>query len=357
MSREFWGVRYGPSNAASRNSTSLMTTRLLVGYGGPAPVEKKVESESPEEGNLISCLEVRTAGDPDQEDIIFTDLSPRMLSERLADLGTPVGRDAISTWLDDADIRRRQIRKDLAGGQHPDRDAQFLRIAELIDQYESAGNPWFSMDTKAKEHLGKLYRKGRVRGNQSFQAFDHDFPSWAEGVVIPHGIFDPQVNRGHINIGLSHDTSEFACDSFRWYWNRIGNQRYRNATSILLSCDGGGSNSANTYIFKHHLERLSKSIGKEIRVAHYPPYCSKYNRIERRFFPHVGRACAGMLFDTIESVVTLMRRASTSSGLRTTVNVMRRYYEKGHHASEEMKQNLQIVYDRLLPRWNYVAMP
>ena len=92
-------------------------------------------------------------------------------------------------------------------------------------------------------------------------------------------------------------------------------------------------------------------------MAHYPPYCSKYNRIERRFFPHVGRACAGMLFDTIESVVTLMRRASTSSGLRTTVNVMRRYYEKGRNASEEMKQNLQIVYDHLLPRWNYVTMP
>ena len=102
---------------------------------------------------------------------------------------------------------------------------------------------------------------------------------------------------------------------------------------------------------------LSNSIGKEIRVAHYLPYCSKFLPIERRFFPHVGRACAGMLFDTIESVVTLMRRASTSSGLRTTVNVMRRYYENGRNASEEMKQNLQIVYDHLLPRWNYVTMP
>ena len=292
-------------------------------------VEKKITSKSSEEENLISCLEVRTAGDPDDADIVFTDLSPRILSGHLAELGTPVGRDAIATWLDDAGIRRRQIRKDIPGGEHPDRNAQFEIIAAYIEQYESNGNPWFSIDTKAKEHLGKLYRKGRIRGSQAFQAFDHDFPSWADGVVIPHGIFDRKLNLGHVNIGLSRDTSAFACDSFRWYWNRIGKQRYPDATSILWTCDGGGSNSSRKYIFKYDLERLSESIGLPIRVAHYPPYCSKYNPIERRFFPHLARACSGMLFDTIETVVDLMRRAATATGLRTTVNVIRRCYEKG----------------------------
>lgn len=319
--------------------------------------KKKIEPESSEEENLISCLEVRTAGDPDEENIVFTDLSPRTLAERLDKMGTPIGRDAITTWLNKAGIRRRQIRKDLPGGEHPDRNAQFERIAELIEQYESEGNPWFSIDTKAKEHLGKLYRKGRIRGSEPFQAFDHDFPSWADGVVIPHGIFDRKLNLGHINIGLSRDTTEFACDSFRWYWNRIGKQRYRAATSILLTCDGGGSNSARKYIFKHDLERLSDSIGLPIRVAHYPPYCSKYNPIERRFFPHLGRACSGMLFETIETVANLMRRAATSTGLRTTVNVIRRCYETGRNATDEMKQQLRIKYDELLPKWNYTAVP
>jgi len=272
-------------------------------------------------------------------------------------MGTPVGRDAIATWLDAAGIRLRQIRKDIPGGEHPDRNAQFERIAEWIEQYESAGNPWFSIDTKAKEHLGTLYRKGRIRSSEPFQAFDHDFPSWADGVVIPHGIFDGKLNRGHINIGLSRDTTEFACDSFRWYWNRIGQQRYRDATSILLTCDGGGSNSSRKYIFKHDLERLSDSIGLPIRVAHYPPYCSKYNPIERRFFPHLARACSGMLFDTIETVVNLMRRAATATGLRTTVNVIRRCYETGRNATKEMKQQLRIKYDERLPQWNYTATP
>ena len=331
--------------------------RLPDDRGALAEGEIKIDSESPVELNLISCLEVRTAGDPDKEDLIFTDLSPQELADRLDAMGTPVGRDAVATWLDDAGIRRHQIRKDLAGGEHPDRDGQFNRIADLIQQYESEGNPWFSIDTKAKEHLGKLYRKGRIRGTHAFQAFDHDFPSWADGVVIPHGIFDRKHNRGHINIGLSRDTTEFACDSFRWYWNRIGKHRYPGATSILLTCDGGGSNSANKYIFKCDLERLSDSIGMEIRVAHYPPYCSKYNPIERRFFPHVGRACSGMLFDTIETVVNLMRRAATSTGLQTTVNVIRRCYEKGRTASAQMKQDLRIQFDDLFPKWNYVAVP
>ena len=305
----------------------------------------------------MNCLDVRLAGSPDEEDIIFTDLSSRELSGRLGELGTPVGRDAIATWLQEAGIRRRQIRKTLAGGQHADRDTQFRRIRELIDDYESCGNPWFSIDTKAKEHLGKLYRKGRVRCNLAFRAFDHDFPSWADGVVIPHGIYDRLANRGHINLGLSHDTSQFACDSFKWFWNRIGKQRYPQATSVLLTCDGGGSNSANKYIFKYDLQRLSESIGLEIRVAHYPPYCSKYNPIERRFFPHVSRACCGMLFDTVDRVVELMRRASTATGLRTTVNVIRRSYETKRNATKEMKANLRIVYDDLLPKWNYIATP
>lgn len=272
-------------------------------------------------------------------------------------MGTPVSDQTIRDWMDSKDYRLRQIRKDIAGGHHPDRNAQFERIAALRNQYETEENPWFSMDTKAKEHLGFLYRKGRVRSSSPFLAFDHDFPSWADGVVIPHGIYDHVHRRGHINIGLSHDTTKFACDSFQWYWNRIGKQRYPNATSILLACDGGGSNSSRKYIFKHDLQQLADSIGIEIRVAHYPPYCSKYNPIERRFFPHVGRACSGMLFDLLETVVKLMRRASTSTGLTTTVNVIRRFYETGRNATDEMKANLKIVYDEVLPQWNYVAVP
>ena len=306
---------------------------------------------------MKSLLQTRTGGDPDDETIVFTDLSPRTLSETLDAMRTPVSHETIRQWMNDQRLRLRKISKVIPGGSSPDRDVQFARIAELIDEYRAAGNPYFSIDTKAKERLGMLYRTGRVRCNKPFKAFDHDFPSWADGVVIPHGIYDPVRNRGHINIGLSHDTSQFACDSLLWHWNRIGKQCYPDASSILLLCDCGGSNSANRYIFKHDLQLLADTIGIEIRVAHYPSYCSKYNPIERRLFPHIGRACAVMLFDTVDTVVDLMRKATTSTGLKTTVNVVRRFYETGRNATDEIKRNLKIVFDDLLPKWNYRAIP
>lgn len=321
--------------------------------------KKKITSGSDVEENLKSLTKTRTAGDPDDEQIVFTDLTPTRLEQKMAAMETPASDDIIRQWMDDQGLRLRKIRKVIPGGQSPDRDAQFQNIAQLIAQYESAGNPYFSIDTKAKEFLGHLFRKGRIRCSKAFESFDHDFPSWADGVFIPHGIFDQVRNRGHINVGLSRDTTQFACDSFKWYWNRIGRQCYPDADWILLLFDCGGSNSANKYIFKHDLQAVANSIGKKIRVAHYPSYCSKYNPIERRFFPHVSRACTGMLFDTLQTAVDLIRSASTTTGLKTTVNVIRRLYETGRTATDAMKQHIRstIVYDTLLPKWNYSIIP
>lgn len=309
------------------------------------------------EQNLKSLLEVRTAGSPDDPEVVWTDLSPGQLATAATDLGTPVSPPVVRDWLKAHGLRLHKIAKVLAGGASPDRDAQFQRIAALKAEYLDAGNPVFSIDTKAKEHLGQLYRKGRVWTQRAFRAFDHDFPSWATGVVIPHGIYDLARNRGHINIGLSRDTSQFACDSFRWYWNRIGRQCYPDATSILWLCDCGGSNSAAQYLFKQDLQHLVDELGVEIRVAHYPSYCSKYNPIERRFFPHVGRACQGLLFDTLDTVVRLMRRAATATGLKTTVNVIRRAYETGRKVADDFTKAMTIRFDEFLPKWNYRAVP
>lgn len=305
----------------------------------------------------MSLLKHRIAGNPDDAAVLYTDLSPAQLSSQMNQLGTPVSHEPIRQWMTSQKLRLRGIHKVLSCGQSANRDAQFQRITELIEEYKATGNPYFSVDTKAREFLGQLYRQGRVRCTKAFQAFDHDFPNLATGVIIPHGIYDPERNRGHLNLGLSRDTTQFACDSLNWYWNRIGKQCYPLANSILLLCDGGGSNSASKYIFKYDLQQLANQIGIEIRIAHYPSYCSKYNPIERRFFPHVGRACAGRLFDSLDTVVHLMRRAATTTGLKTTVNVIRRNYLKGRNATEEIKRNLKIVFDEHLPKWNYRAIP
>ena len=352
-----WVVRGRPSNGVWRNWRNCPTIRRRAASGGREVVEKKVASEPQLEQNLKSVLEVRTAGDPDDDQVLWTDLAPARIAEIVSDQGTPVSPSVVRDWLEDQGLALHKIEKVLAGGESPDRDAQFRRIAELKAEYLDAGNPVFSLDTKAKEHLGQLYRAGRVRTQQAFQAFDHDFPSWATGVIIPHGIYDVARNLGHINIGLSHDTSQFACDSFRWFWNRIGQQRYPDAESILILCDAGGSNSAGQYLFKRDLQELVDTLGIEIRVAHYPSYCSKFNPADRRFFPHVARACQGLLFDSLDTVVRLMRKASTSTGLKTTVNVIRRAYTTGREVVEDFKHNMPLLFDDLLPKWNYRAVP
>jgi hypothetical protein len=302
-------------------------------------------------------LEVRTAGDPDEPETLFTDLSPQTMADMVTCMGTPVSAPTVREWLESLGMGYRKIEKSLAGGVSPDRDAQFCRIKELLEEHRLANNPVFSIDTKAKEHLGQLYREGRVRTESPFLAFDHDFPSWATGVVIPHGIYDCFNNRGHLNIGLDHDTGAFACDSFRWYWRNIGKWAWPGATSILWLCDCGGSNSASQYLFKEDLQRLANDLKITIRVAHYPSYCSKYNPIERRLFPHVGRACQGLLFDTLETVVRLMKTTSTRTGLTATVNVLSGLYETGRKVAQDFKENIPLAFDTLLPKWNYVATP
>lgn len=321
------------------------------------PVEKKIDSDSKLANNLASFVEEQTAGDPEDETISYTELTPPQIAQAVSDLGTQISENTVRAWLAENNLRLHQMSKNLAGGTPENRDEQFRNIARLKREFLNQGEPVFSIDTKAKEFLGRLYRKGRIYGTKAFDAFDHDFPSWASGVIIPHGIYDIGMNLGHINIGFSHDTSEFACDSFRWFWENIGIDRYPNATKLLLLCDCGGSNSANTYIFKYNLQRLANRIGLPIRIAHYPSYCSKYNPADRRFFPHVSRACSGMIFDSLATVQRLMTRASTATGLKTTVHAIRKFYETGQKATQEFLDAMPIHFMRRLPKLNYKAVP
>ena len=187
--------------------------------------------------------------------------------------------------------------------------------------------------------------------------FDHDFPSLAVGVAIPHGLYDLNENTGFIQIGTSHDTSDFACDSIRYWWDNYGKNRYRLATSILLLCDGGGSNSSRYYVFKEALLKLVNDIGIEIRIAHYPPYTSKYNPIEHRLFPHISRACKGVIFDSISTVSELMAKATTQKGLKVFTTIIDKTYQTGKKVAEGFKETMEIFFDDFLPQWNYTAKP
>jgi len=237
------------------------------------------------------------------------------------------------------------------------RNAQFERIAELRTVYEAKGNPVVSVDTKKKELIGNLFREGKIYTTETVEVFDHDFPSLAEGVAIPHAIYDIAHNEGYVIIGTSRDTSEFACDSIRYWWDNFGKAHYPNADSILMLMDGGGSNSSRHYIFKQDLQALADEIGIEIRIAHYPPHTSKWNPIEHRLFPHITRSLQGMVLTTHQLAKELIEKTTTKSGLKVFSSIFNRVYETGRKVAEGFKESMRIIFDDNLAPWNYVAVP
>lgn len=237
------------------------------------------------------------------------------------------------------------------------RDAQFQRIAELKAAYEAQGYPVISVDTKKKELIGHLFREGKLYTTETIEVLDHDFPSLAEGVAIPHAVYDIARNEAYVSIGTSHDTAEFACDSLRHWWNHYGKRHYASATSILMLMDGGGSNSSRHYIFKQELQALADEIGVEIRIAHYPPYTSKWNPIEHRVFPHITRSLQGAVLTSIQLAKELIAKASTKAGLKVVACILDKVYATGRKVAAGFKESMPIVFDQHLRQWNYTAVP
>lgn len=306
-----------------------------------------------------TVLQEHTAGNPMDEHVVWTDLTPAQIADLMDQppQPVPVSKTVVRQLLKKHHYRRRKAQKKQTMKSVPQRDEQFTKIAALQAEFRAAGNPIISFDTKKKEYLGNLYRAGHLYTRQALHAYDHDFTSAAEGLIIPHGIYDVQRNVGYLHLGLSKDTSEFACDCIRAWWNHYGRAAYPNATAILGLCDGGGSNHTHHYIFKEDLQKLVDELGIEIRIAHYPPYCSKYNPIEHRLFPHVTRACQGVLFTSVALVKELMEKTKTSKGLRVVVDIIETIYRTGRQVAADFKTNMRILFDDQLPQWNYRALP
>ena len=242
-------------------------------------------------------------------------------------------------------------------GQFAQRNEQFEYIAQLKNEFLNSANPVLSMDSKKRELIGPFYRYGWLYSQRRLRVYDHDFPRFAEGVVIPHGILDLKRNQGYLHLGTSHETSAFACDCLGGWWDEHGRLQYSGAKEILLLCDGGGSNNARTYLFKADLQGLVNRIGVKVHVLHYPPYCSKWNPIEHRLFAHVSRACRGMVFSSLEVVKRLMEKTKTRTGLTVVVDIVRKVYETGKKVAEQVKQGLNLIRDTFLPQLNYCIAP
>jgi hypothetical protein len=306
---------------------------------------------------FVEAVREHTAGSP-QHDVVWTNLKPREIAQAMSQrVHEPVSIRIVKQLLKQHGYARRQSQKKKSLKTHPQRDAQFQRITQLKEQYLERGQPVVSIDTKKKELLGNFYRRGKLYTRQTLEVLDHDFPSYSDGKVIPHGLYDIGLNKAHVNLGTSSDTTEFACDSVAHWWHHYGRHDHPGATQLLLLCDGGGSNPSNSSLFKQDLQGLANRIGLQIRVAHFPPYCSKHNPIEHRVFSHVTRACEGVVFTSVSLVKQLVERTSTSSGLSVTADILDRIYETGRKAASHFKSSLQFAADSVLPKWNYVLSP
>jgi transposase len=306
---------------------------------------------------FLSILKEHTAGDPMDEAKKWTNLTCAKIGSLLAEEDFKVSRNIVRKLLKKNSYVKRKAMKNKATGSHINRNAQFERIAELRRLYTATGNPILSVDSKKKELIGDLFREGKVYTTKTIEVFDHDFPSLAEGVGVPHTLYDIDRNEAYVNIGTSRDTSEFSCDSIRHWWYTYGIQYYPGATSILMLMDGGGSNSSRHSIFKQDLQALVEKIGIEIRIAHYPPYTSKWNPIEHLVFPHITRAMSGMVLTSHLFMKELIEKTTTKTGLKVFACIFNRVYETGRKVMAGFKESMRIVFDKHLRQWNYVAIP
>jgi hypothetical protein len=179
-----------------------------------------------------------------------------------------------------------------------------------------------------------LFREGRIYTQLPLPVYDHDFSYLAEGLAIPYTLYDMQRNRAFVCLGTSKDTAAFVCDAIRTWWEMEGRAAYPMATSLLLLADSGGSNSYRHYVFKEALQQLVSELGIELRLAHYPPYASKWNPVEHRVFPHITKALKGAILTSHKQVKTLIERAKTSTGLTVTVQILTKVYQTGKKVTE-----------------------
>jgi hypothetical protein len=334
-------------------------TRVRKPGGGR---KRRLDQDPKIDDDFHKVLVEHTAGSPTEETLIWTNLTKTEIVDLMQECGSFVSVHIVDQLLSRYDYHQRKPLRMEPLSRHPDRNAQFEAIARLKRQYLNSPDPILSIDLKARELLGNFFRSGTLLTRQAIRVFDHDFAEFAQGVVLPHGIYDLKLNRGYIHLGTSHETSEFACDNLKDWWERFGRAAYPEAKSILVLCDGGGSNPADNdngqaHLFRTDLQRLVNALGLEMRLAHYPPYASKYNPIEHRLFPHLTRVCRGVIFHNIGVVAELMRKASTRTGLSVVVDVVDMFYQIGRNVSQATKNAVNLVRDAILPRWNYRILP
>ena len=289
----------------------------------------------------------------------WTSKATRTIAEELTRSGHSISSVTVGRCLEEMGYTLQANVKTREGPQHPNRDAQFRYLNRQVKAFRRTGDPVISVDTKKKELVGAFKNGGRrwLPKGKADQVSVHDFPHLGKGKAIPYGAYDIARNRAVVNVGVTHDTAEFAAESIRRWWRLDGKRHYREAPRLLICADSGGSNGSRTRAWKLHLQALSDETGMSITVCHYPPGTSKWNKIEHRLFSFISLNWKGKPLVNYETVVNLIGGTRTRGGLKVKAVLDTNQYETGVEVSKEDIDQLRLKRHRVHPDWNYTLLP
>lgn len=309
--------------------------------------------------DLNKLIEPATRGDPETP-LRWSSKSTLKLAKELQIIGYNVTQPTVYSILKMQGYSMKSNRKSQEGkANHEDRDAQFNFINNQTKEFQDAGLPVLSVDTKKKENLGNFKNNGKEwspKGEHT-EVLTHDFPDKELGKVAPHGIYDINNNKGFVSIGISSDTAEFAVNSIRSWYSKMGQDQYTGAKKIMITADCGGSNNYRSRLWKSELQELSNELDIEISVCHFPPGTSKWNKIEHRLFAQISQNWRGIPLVTLQTVVELIGNTTTATGLTVKVVVDKNTYEIGRKISNDDFAKINIEKNVFHGEWNYVIKP
>ena len=308
------------------------------------------------QADLESLLEPK--GDP-MSLLKWTTKSVAHLKAALEQLGHQVAETTIRRMLHTWGYSLRANKKNSEGTSHADRDAQFAHIKAACQAFEQHGNPIISVDCKKKELLGQFKNNGREwqPKGQDTVVNVYDFLSLADGKAIPYGVYDLVHNRGFVNVGIDHETAEFAVESIRRWWRQWGKALYPGKKALLITADGGGSNGVRNRLWKKMLQAFATEERLAISVVHYPPATSKWNTIEHRLFAFISINWRATPLTSLEVVLELISQTTTDAGLTVTAMKDSHAYPTGRKVTDEELASLHLLRDAFHGEWNYTILP
>lgn len=303
-------------------------------------------------------IQPHTKGDP-MNPLRWTSKSTYRIATELNKLGFEIHPGTVGSILREQGYSLQLNKKEKEGEQHIDRDAQFEFINNRVTSQIASGWAAISVDTKKKELVGNYRNGGReyhIKGNAP-KVKVHDFADKELGKVAPYGVYDINVNEGWVSVGTSSDTAAFAVNTIREWWYKMGEKLYRDTPRLLITADGGGSNSSRSRLWKVELQKLAEELGMIIDVSHLPPGTSKWNKIEHKMFCFITQNWRGKPLITRQAIVQLIGNTTTKSGLKIMSALDERKYEKGIKVTDDQMEQINLVRNEFHGEWNYSIYP